>query len=735
MEKENWLITEEGFDKDKIADNGNRFLLGNGYMGVRGTPGEFEKDELAAVNLAGIYDKVGDGWREPLNAPNFLYTLVQAENDRGTVELDVRKTQSLGHMLTLDFYSGILTRKTEFIVDKTRIIYTSERFPDMKDPHFFYEKTEISCDRDVTLSVKTGTDTDVWDINGPHYSRFEIPDEEDILTVTGFTAGDKEFVRVRTAVSLSVKDTVCLSTEKTGKKLLKKAMIRLKAGEKAHLIKTSYVFTSKDEDTEQLLSIQNASEDAYSRARRAHVSWWEAKWKNSMVEMTGDNEAMRALNYSLYHLHSIAPRHKKSMSIPARGLSGQTYKGAVFWDTEMFILDFFLFTEPEVARTLIKYRLDTLGGAKKKAKDYGYEGAFYAWESQEGGFDACSDHNVTDVFTKRPMRTYFKDKQVHISAAVVYGIKKYLDVTGDFSVLDEGGLETVVECALFYRSLLIRRVLGEQYEIRDVIGPDEYHERVNNNFYTNKMARMVFLEAARLLESLDLLKAKKRAEILEKYNVTALRTSFLDAAEKLLIPAPLKTGVIPQFDGYLDLEDVSVDEVRSRLLDPREYWGGAYGVASHTQVIKQADVVTALALFHKEYEEDVLNANYDYYEKRTEHGSSLSACMYALLACYCNRPNEAYPFFLKSATADIKGGGKQWAGLVYIGGSHPASEGGAYINMLYGFAGISTENGELKAEPKLPAGIEKIRFRILFQGKRYSVTVEKGRENAVITPA
>ncbi|MBO7403111.1 MAG: glycoside hydrolase family 65 protein [Lachnospiraceae bacterium] len=729
MDREEWLIKEEGYDGEKTADNGNRFFLGNGYMGVRGTLSEFTKEDLCAVNLAGIYDKVGDGWREPLNAPNFLYTELFAG-----APLNVKTAPFEEHSLILDFYSGILRRKTVFLVDNKRFSYTCERFPDMKDPNFFYEWSVVESDREVELSVKTGIDLDVWDINGPHYVRFEENCKEGgLLEVTGFTAEDREFVRVSSSVSVFSPEETALSFENRDKKLLSTATVLLRPGEKLKICKVSHVFTSKD-GKEGKDDRPSSSKEAYARAREEHIAWWEEAWDRSKVLIERDKEAMRALNYSLYHLHSIAPRHRKSMSIPARGLSGQTYKGAVFWDTEMFILDFFLFTEPEVARTLIKYRLDTLPGAKKKAADYGYSGAFYAWESQEGGFDACSDYNVTDVFTKRPMRTYFKDKQVHISAAVVYGIRRYLEATGDMSILAEGAFETVTECALFYYSLLLKRAGGDRYEIRDVIGPDEYHERVNNNFYTNMMARMVFLEALELFDRVNLLPADKRTSILEKYDIDALRNTFRQAAEELFIPSPGEDGVIRQFDGYFSLEDVSVETVRSRLLDPKEYWGGAYGVASDTRVIKQADVATALALFHDSYEKSVLNANYDFYEPRTEHGSSLSACMYALLACYCGRADEAYPFFLKSASADIKGGGKQWAGLVYIGGTHPASEGGAYMNVLRGFAGIEIKNGELTATPKLPGNIERLVFKIVFRGKRYKVTVEKGREEAILEP-
>ncbi|MBO7357941.1 MAG: glycoside hydrolase family 65 protein [Lachnospiraceae bacterium] len=732
INKDNWLIKEEGFDKSRIEDNGNRFLLGNGYMGIRGTLSEYVKEQLVAVNLAGIYDKVGDGWREPLNAPNFLYSLHKI-ND---TELNVLSLSPEDHKVVLDFYEGILYRDTVFNVNGVRVHVKSERFPDMENVHLMWEHSEISCDSDSSLTLNSGVDYDVWDINGPHFVRFEKEISADgTVSVKGFTGKDTEFVQVKenSLYILNKKNILAtVSDDEKVKKLMHQANVNIKAGETVSLYKVASVYTSKDDDTEPIISADSVNAEIFKEKKAAHTKWWALKWDNSAVKIEGDEEAERALNYSLYHLHSIAPRHKDSMSIPARGLSGQTYKGAVFWDTEMFILDFFLYTEPEVARTLIKYRIDTLKGALDKAKGYGYKGAFYAWESQEGGFDACSDYNVTDVFTKRPMRTFFKDKQVHISSAIVFGLKKYFDVTGDLSLLNEGAFETVIECGIFYTELLVKKVYGDYYEIRDVIGPDEYHERVNNNLYTNRMAKMVFTECLRLIDEIDTVDSDKKSEILEKYNVKALKEIFDDAAKKLYIPKPNEDSVIPQFDGYFDLEDVSVDTVRGRLLDPKEYWGGAYGVASHTQVIKQADVVTCLSLFKDEYSQEVLNKNYDYYEKRTEHGSSLSACMYSLLACYCDRPNEAYPFFMKSASADIKGGGKQWAGLVYIGGSHPASEGGAYMNVLHGFAGINVKDDKLVASPKLPDSIKKLEFKVLFRGKRYLVTVEK--EKAEFTP-
>ena len=238
------------------------------------------------------------------------------------------------------------------------------------------------------------------------------------------------------------------------------------------------------------------------------------------------------------------------------------------------------------------------------------------------------------------------------------------------------------------------------------------------------MAKYTMEQAVFILDTLDRYMSEAGARIRQQYDVPRLREEFADAASHIYIPQPDADGVIPQFDGYRSLEDVSVEEVRSRLLHEKEYWGGAYGVASHTGIIKQADVVTWLALFADEFTQEILWKNWEYYQQRTEHGSSLSACMYAWLACICGHPDQAYPFFLKSATADLAGGGKQWAGLVYIGGTHPAASGGAYMNAVHGFAGVSFRNGELTVRPRLPKEWKKMRFSITYRDKRYQIEIE-----------
>ena len=724
-----WKIEEAGFNSENIAANGNRFLTGNGYMGVRGTLEEYTKEHLVAVNLAGIYDRVGQGWREPLNAPNGLYTILKADG----VEYSLPGSQPCYHYCSLNYRKALFFRNTIWNTGKGQVAVESERFVSLADPHLIVLKYCITADHHAKIELITGIDGDVWDIHGPHYDDLAFSAENDCLTAVATTHENKDKVYVAEACSYDFISNTEYSIE--DKRVLRHLSFTAKPGVKYILTKWISVYTSKDASDagEAVRLALHYRLYGYDHCKDAHIEKWEEKWSVSEVMIDGDDAAMEALNYSLYHLICIAPRHSKSMSIAARGLSGQTYKGAVFWDTEMFMLDFFIFTEPEVAKTLLRYRIDTLNGALAKAKHYGYEGAFYAWESQEGGYDACSDYNVTDVFTGRPMRTYFKDKQVHISSAIVYGIMKYIHITGDDSLLWENearGWKTITECAKFYYSLLLKRLDSNLYEIHDVIGPDEYHERVNNNGYTNRMAKYTFDTAIRIIDLMDGIDDDLGEKIKSEYPVEELRAKFSDASAHIYIPEPKEDGVIEQFDGYDHLEDATPGVLKGRLLHEKEYWGGAYGVASHTKVIKQADVVTWLALFPGDFPTEIMLANWNYYEPRTEHGSSLSACMYALLACRCGRPDLAYPFFLKSATADLMGGGKQWAGLVYIGGTHPAAQGGAYIAAIRGFGGLDFEGEKITLTPRLPESWHSLKFKVWYRGRLY--LVEETAESAKI---
>lgn len=685
-------LTDTGFDEKDIVHFGNKYITGNGYIGCRGTLDEFGKAEFVGLNVAGVYDGVPGKWRESVNVFNPLYMSL---NCNGEV-LDVRNKNMRKHKISLDISTGEFSRTTLFCIDGGNVRLETARSVSYAHKAQIFSRTKITSDCDVNLMITVAVDPEVWELNGPHYRDICKGGGEHYLKVKAVTQELGIPVSVECRYSSPL---IPMADDSFGH-----IHVALKKDEEFVLDRVANVLVDDDVPLWQ----------SYDEAKVAHLAAWKAVWNRSRVKIYGDSHADFALAYSIYHLLILAP--KGDYSIAARGLSGQTYKGAVFWDTEIFMLLFYLAVLPECARGLIKYRIDTLHEAIKKAKSYGYGGAFYAWESQNG-YDACSDFNVTDVFTHRPVRTYFRDKQIHISADVAYAILMYYSRTGDDELMLKGGLKTVLMCAEFGRTYSYFNHIKGRYELLDVIGPDEYHERVNNNAYTNYMFWKAATDGVACAVSLSRKYPREYAAIIEELPQNIIE-NLRSWAENLYLPAPGSDGVIEQFDGYFSLEDVTVDEVRSRLVDPREYWGGSGGVATATRVIKQADVIMLFNLYPDLFPVEVQRANYNFYSRYTEHGSSLSRCSYALTACRTGMADQAYSDFLRSAETDLLGKSKQWAGEVYIGGTHPAASGGAWQTAVCGFCGLKYSGNIPKVSPILPKQINKISFKA-YDGSGY----------------
>ncbi|MCL2081929.1 MAG: glycoside hydrolase family 65 protein [Oscillospiraceae bacterium] len=715
MNADIWKYTRSGFDKNEVITNGNRFLIGNGFIGYRGTMDEWGKDELSAVNLAGIYDQNGDKWREPVNAPNGVFCKILIDR----IPMALGETETKEHTQTIDFRRGVHERETDF----GKATLKSERLCSMVRHNLIASRLTFKLCEDSRVEIITGIVTDIWDINGPHL--FDHAFKTGRVLVVSSKTGELSFpVVVSQAAVYDFPADEVHEMAKTG--LYRHISFDGKAGQEYTLALFCAVYSGQKGE-----QLNKSAEDLVIEAEKLgfcgvlaeHEAAWDALWQNSEVTLEGDDKAQRALNASIYHLHSIAPRHADNLSIPARGLSGQTYKGAIFWDTEIFLFPFFAHTDPALAKNLLRYRIETLPGALKKAKEYGFRGAFYAWESQEGGAEGCSYFNANDIFTRRPLRTYFRDKQIHVSGDIAYAMWHYFALSGDDSLLREGGAEVIFQVARFFISRTHQRVDNGKVELLDVVGPDEYHERVNNSVFTNQMAAFCLENT---IKTADYLKGKYPSE----YRALMDRLDFKEdlAFCRELLPKikpqfdPEK--IIEQFDGYFDLEDCSLRTVSSRILHKQEYWGSNNGVAAHTQIIKQADVVAMMALFPELFSPEAVRRNWEYYEPRTEHGSSLSACMYALTACRFGRADLAWDHFLKTASIDLTGTSKSWAGEIYIGGTHPAANAGAWLIAVMGFAGLSKQNGRIMLSPCLPEQITRLSFRVIAEnGIRKTVTV------------
>ncbi len=698
-----YILQETGYDPTAVLEDGNKFLLGNGRLGYRGTLEEEGKDSKVALNVVGTYDRHGDAWRESLNAPNPFKEVLFFKDK----EISVKTSSPISHKRLLNLHQGLLSRRTVF----PEAVILTERFVDKINPDCLSLRLVVVARQPGLFSLESTMDTDIWDINGPHLTT---------LVLNTNPGGGVSYLG-KTNEGAYLAESVLINSRTLGKPLRRakeagwRFDVELRPKERIEITVSSAVLFSQepaviDQSKKVLL---NYLKNSFKIRKQKQVKAWEQTWAASDVEIYGSHEADFALTYSIYQLLSLAPT-KYITSIPARGLSGQTYKGAVFWDTEMFMLPFFLMTDITVATNLVRYRINTLPGALRKAKRFGYQGAFFAWESQETGDEACSLYNVSDAVTGKPIRTYFADKQIHVSGDVAWGLLSLYDVTKDDRFMLDGGLELLFRVAEFYVSYSTKGKDG-LFHLDDVIGPDEYHERVNDNAFTNILVE-------RVLKKTVVLASKMKKSYPKEYDVICSKVSPFSPSriplflQQLYVPKPREDGVIEQFAGYYQKENVSLSTIRSRLKTPNEYWGGEHGVAASTQIIKQADVVTALSLFPNAFPLWVKKANFDFYEPRTEHGSSLSACMHSLLASAIGDLETAYRFFINSASLDLIGGGKQYAGGIYIGGIHPAASGGAYLSVVWGFAGLRRQQKHIRFSPHLPKNLKRLRLRFVEDG-------------------
>jgi nigerose phosphorylase len=722
-----WQVRTEKFsnEREAIMRSGNVYQIANGYMGYRGTLDEFGADQLVGITLAGIFDRVGNAWREPVNAPNGGFTQVTLDG----VKISALTTKIKRHRQRLNLANAVFERETTFSSRGKSLTLKSSRFLSADNPHLGVVQFSVTCNKDAKAVISTGIDFDIWDLNGPHLLKLTPAVKNGVLLVQGVTNEAARRVAVAEGCEINFGRQ---AQAQNGKKNLRLISLNLAAGKTCTFQKFFAVFTHNDRVKSPAAAaidcVRKARSLGYEACRARHDAKWAEAWARCNVNIEGDDEVQRALRFSIFQLLIVAPVKGSANSIPARALSGQVYKGAIFWDTEMFMFPFFLHTYPEKAVELLRYRIRTLDGARRKARteSVGFRGAFYAWESQETGDEACTYFNIGDPITGRDVRTYFRDKQVHISGDIAIAMWEYFKLTGDDSLLLAGGAEVILECARFYLSYAYFKPEKNRYEILDVTGPDEYHERVNNNAFTSMVAKATFEIANATVDFLQRKHPAKLQALVNKIKIAGELPRFAEATRLLYVPQPdPKTGVIEQFDDYFRLEDATVESVKARKIHPHEYLGGGQGVAVQTRVIKQADVAVMLNLFKDRFSTAVKRTNWEYYEPRTEHGSSLSACVYAMVAADIGKLDWAYDYFLKTAKIDLEAKYKVYVGTIFIGGSHPAANGGAWMTAVFGFGGVKASEKQIAINPRLYKKWRRLDFNLAHRGDQFEIKISR----------
>ncbi len=463
-----------------------------------------------------------------------------------------------------------------------------------------------------------------------------------------------------------------------------------------------------DASEEALNALDRAKRIGWRNVLAEHEAAWTERWRLSDLELAGDDAARQALRFAIYHLNSAANPDDERVSIGARALTGDAYLGHVFWDTETYVLPFYTATWPEAARALLMYRYHLLPAARAKAARAGWRGAMFAWESADTG-EETTPEQILDA-RGQPIQVLCGTQEQHITADVAYAVWQYWEATGDDRFMLDAGAEILLETARFWASRATLEADGRSH-IRGVIGPDEYHETIDDSAYTNVMARWNIRRGIDIAAMLRERWPDRWAELSRQLGCDdAELESWAAAADTLFINFDAKSGLFEQFTGFFDLEEIDLAHYAGRKF-PLDIMLGRERV-QRSQVIKQADVVALLGLLPDECDAKARLANFRFYEKRCGHGSSLSTGMHALVAARLGEMDTALRYFRATAAIDLHGVGESSAGGVHI-----AALGGLWQSAVFGFAGLSLRKAALGLDPHLPPGWQSLGFRVHWRGR------------------
>jgi beta-phosphoglucomutase len=709
-----WVVIDDHHDPEQVSNVATTHLTGNGYLGYRGTLPEWRAGATVGCIVSDTWDNADGKWTELCNVPNALFAVWEGLGEPIVVDADGFLSDRDLLERRLDLRYG---RQHRVLAPASGIIerLVDERFASMEQRHLVPQRQRVFADPGTRLTFRTGIDGEVWSLNGDHFASAEVHVHDDALAMHLRTSERDLPIAVAHTVSLSGGTVTAERIERRDRVVMRVWDVEVGDGGVVVVEQMMAVYSGNDVDDPLSAATdlaRSAVADGYEPLLGRHALAWDRRWARIDVRIDGDQIAQTVLRYNLYHNVIATPMHADHLPIGARGLSCQAYQGAAFWDQEVFNLPMWVHTFPEVARNLLTYRHATLDGARRKAARLGYEGAFYAWISGDTGDELCPDFFFVDVLTGRPIRNHFNVWQIHISPDIAATVGGYVRATGDATFMADHGAEIVFEVARFLASFVYFRPADGAYHLVRLQGPDEYHENVDDNVFTLEQSRAALREAVRLWETLERDDPATFARLQHELGLDpAERQLWRDVLEGLRVVEPEDTSrLIEQFDGYFALEDIDPERLKERLQHPDEYWGWPNGIAVHTQVIKQPDVVQLFVNQPERFDRATIEANLDYYLPRTQHGSSLSRPIHALVAARLGRVDEAYELFLRGATVDLLADAHVAPGGTFIGGIHVAACGATWQVAVLGFGGVHVRDDHVEVAPRLPAEWEALCF-------------------------
>ncbi|HEU5290865.1 MAG TPA: glycoside hydrolase family 65 protein [Cyclobacteriaceae bacterium] len=725
-----WQIIEEGFDPHVNKISESVFSIGNGRMGQRANfEEEYNGETLQGTYVAGVYypDKTRVGWwkngypeyfAKVLNAPSWIGIHISIDNQK----LDLSKCKVEDFRRVLDMKQGLLTRSfTATLPDGKKVKVDAKRFCSMADgeigairyaitPLNFSSKAifSISIDADV-VNKDSNYDEKFWE----EVSRFV---EEGGAMITAQTKKTKFHVctGMRYIIIESGKEIKGrINLEERDKYAGNILQLDLNEGKELVVYKYAAVLSSENHPKEKLAAnckevLNRAVLQGFDGILNKHIKVWEKKWEECDITIDGDIAAQQGIRFNIFQLTQTYTGEDERLNIGPKGFTGEKYGGSTYWDTEAYCIPFYLGTaNPRVARNLLVYRHKQLSRAIENAGKLGFTdgAALYPMVTMNG--EEC--HNEWEI-------TF---EEIHRNGAIAYAIHDYIRYTGDEDYLVTHGLEVLVGISRFWAQRVNFSDDKKKYVMLGVTGPNEYENNVNNNWYTNYIARWTLQYT---LDAAKKVKASKPQEHARLQKLLSLEEKELKQWEaitsNMYLPEDLNRNVFLQQDGFLDKQLMKVEELRKEDRPLNQKW--SWDRILRSCFIKQADVLQGLYFFEENFDTETIRRNFDFYEPMTVHESSLSPCVHVILASKLGYEEKAYELYLRTARLDLDDYNNDTED-----GCHITSMAGTWMSIVKGFGGMKIVNNELHFTPFIPKQWKSYSFRIEFRKRVLKIEVSK----------
>ena len=729
IKPDNWSIIEEGFDAERVKSSESLFSIGNGAMGQRANFEEnYTGETFQGSYIAGIYypDKTKVGWwkngypkyfAKVLNAPNWIGIDIEINGEN----FDLNTCTEVNNFRReLNMKQGIYTRSFEATLQNgTEIEVTVKRFLslDLDEVGVInYEITPIN--KDAKIVFKPYIDAGVTNEDANWEEKFWEP-----LDVKN--SGNEAFVTARTfkthfIATTFMQNSILLNdknlnvkpsnVDSNKEKVEFSYEVQVAKSEKAAIQKMAGYTVSLNHENTQIAAenaIKSALATGYNQLLQDQITAWAKIWEMSDITIDGDVKAQQGIRFNIFQLNQTYLGKDSRLNIGPKGFTGEKYGGSTYWDTEAYCIPFYMATkDQQVARNLLTYRYNQLDKAIENAKDnlgFTNGAALYPMVTMNG--EEC--HNEWEI----------THEEIHRNGAIAFAIFNYHRYTGDYSYIPEKGLEVLIGIARFWHQRASFSTNKNQYMILGVTGPNEYENNVNNNFYTNYIAKWCIDYTHEQIQKVSLEYPQDHKRIIEKVKLSdAELQDWKKVSGNMYFPFSKEHDVYLQQDGFLDKDLIPVAALDKSHRPINQKW--SWDRVLRSPYIKQADTLQGFYFFEDHFTKEQLEKHFDFYEPFTVHESSLSPCVHSIQAAKLDKMDMAYTFYLRTSRLDLDDYNKE-----VEEGCHITSMAGTWMSIVEGFGGMRVKNDALHFEPKIPKEWKGYSFKINFRNQILKVAV------------